>query len=247
MPRKTRVSKKTAAEESDVDGDARASTEEMAKEGASLETQVAKIKLYCQLHDLRLIKIVVDPGSPQRASTGPASRKYSTICVADGPAGWLSRNSIDSPAILGDWVWLIEHFFNDRANCRLHSVADSIDTRTAAGRMVLNLLVTIAQWERETIGERTSDTLQGKIARGERCGKIRYGYALDESGPRNPKTGRPVKLVPIPHEQEVIKRMKEWAGPRDTPIPSSSPCSNSSASKPSPGAACGCRPPSIAS
>lgn len=34
-------------------------------------------------------------------------------------------------------------------------VADNIDTRTAAGRLVLNVLGSVAQWERETIGERT--------------------------------------------------------------------------------------------
>ena len=57
-------------------------------------------------------------------------------------------------------------------------MADSIDTRTAAGRLVLNVLMSVAQWERETIGERTRDALQHKIRNGERCGKVRFGYRL---------------------------------------------------------------------
>jgi DNA invertase Pin-like site-specific DNA recombinase len=38
-------------------------------------------------------------------------------------------------------------------------VSDSIDTRTAAGRLVLNVLTSVAQWEREATGERTRDAL----------------------------------------------------------------------------------------
>ena len=81
-------------------------------------------------------------------------------------------------------------------------MADSIDTRTAAGRLVLNVLMSVAQWERETIGERTKDALQHKIRKGERCGKVRFGYALADDG----KT-----LLPVPAEQEaiaLIRRLK---------------------------------------
>ena len=35
------------------------------------------------------------------------------------------------------------------------SVSEQIDGRSAGGRMVLNLLATVSQWEREVIGERT--------------------------------------------------------------------------------------------
>jgi DNA invertase Pin-like site-specific DNA recombinase len=67
--------------------------------------------------------------------------------------------------------------------------------------MFLNLIMTIAQWEREIIAERTSEALQGKIRRGERCGKVRFGYDLADDG----RT-----LVPNELEQKAIDRMKEW-------------------------------------
>jgi DNA invertase Pin-like site-specific DNA recombinase len=35
-------------------------------------------------------------------------------------------------------------------------VSEQVDTRTAAGRLVLNVLGAVSQWEREAIGERTS-------------------------------------------------------------------------------------------
>jgi len=80
----------------------------------------------------------------------------------------------------------------------LFSVSDSIDTRTAAGRLVLNVLLSVAQWEREAIGERTKDALQHKIRCGERCGKVRFGYDLADDG----KT-----LVPNVDEQDAIDLM----------------------------------------
>ena len=42
------------------------------------------------------------------------------------------------------------------------SATESIDTTTATGRMILNMMGTTAQWERETISERIKDVF-GKL------------------------------------------------------------------------------------
>ena len=81
----------------------------------------------------------------------------------------------------------------------LFSVNDLIETRTPAGRMVLNVIMTVAQWEREETANRTANALQGKIARGERCGRVRFGYVLAGDG-------KP--LIPDPIEQRAIEFMK---------------------------------------
>jgi site-specific DNA recombinase len=60
------------------------------------------------------------------------------------------------------------------------------------------VLLSVAQWERETNCERTREALQHKISRGERCGKIRYGYNLADDG----KT-----LVANSDEQSAITTM----------------------------------------
>ncbi len=64
----------------------------------------------------------------------------------------------------------------------------------------MNVLMSVAQWERETIGERTRDALQHKIRKGERCGRVRFGFNLGADG----KT-----LVPNPAEQEAIGIMRQ--------------------------------------
>lgn len=47
----------------------------------------------------------------------------------------------------------------------------------------------------------TSDALQAKIRRGERRGRLRFGYDLANDG----KT-----LIPNPREQQAIARMRQW-------------------------------------
>ena len=42
----------------------------------------------------------------------------------------------------------------DRSGVALVSVTESLDTSSAAGRLVLNIMVSVGQWEREVIGER---------------------------------------------------------------------------------------------
>jgi hypothetical protein len=59
----------------------------------------------------------------------------------------------------------------------------------------------IAQLEREQIAERTSNALQYKIRKGERMGRVRYGYDVAPDG----KT-----LVPNQREQEAIELMIQW-------------------------------------
>ena len=74
-----------------------------------------------------------------------------------------------------------EYFSSDRIT--LLSVADAIDTRTAAGRLVLNVLGSVAQWERETIGERTAEALAHKREQGPRTSlHAPYGFRIAADG-----------------------------------------------------------------
>jgi len=46
-----------------------------------------------------------------------------------------------------------------RGKAALLSVSEQIDTRSAAGRLVLNVLASVSQWEREAIGSRYASPL----------------------------------------------------------------------------------------
>jgi site-specific DNA recombinase len=60
----------------------------------------------------------------------------------------------------------------------LISVAEALDTGSAAARRVITIMGAVSQWEREAIGERTGDALRHKRGNGERVGNIEFGYRL---------------------------------------------------------------------
>jgi site-specific DNA recombinase len=182
-----------------VVGYIRVSTEEQATNGQSLDAQRAKLEAYAALYDLQLVAIIVD-GVSAKTLNRPGLQEALTMLRSGAADGLLIAKLDRLTRNVGDWQKLIDGYFGDKAGKQLFSVADSIDTRTAAGRLVLNVLLSVAQWERETIAERTADALQHKIRKGERCGKVRFGFDLADDG----KT-----LVAIPAEQEAIALMRE--------------------------------------
>lgn len=183
-----------------VVGYVRVSTEEQAVSGQSLEAQRAKLEAYARLYDLELTEIVEDPGESAKSLQRPGLQRCLESLRRGDAQGLLIAKLDRLTRSVADWQTLIDGFFGERAGKQLFSVADSIDTRTAAGRLVLNVLLSVAQWERETIGERTKDALQSKIRKGERCGKVRFGFRLDVDG----RT-----LVPHAGEQEALQRVAE--------------------------------------
>lgn len=189
-------------------GYVRVSTDEQSEHGVSLAAQEAKLRAYCDLYNITLVRVVVDAGESgkslnrpglQDALRGLDRREADGIIIAK--LDRLSRN-------VSDWNTLVSRYFGEKPGKQLWSVADSIDTRTAAGRMVLNILMTVAQWERETIAERTTDALQYKRRRSEKTGgAVPFGFQRgpDKPGPK----GLPIKtLVPCPAEQDVIANIR---------------------------------------
>ena len=179
-------------------GYVRVSTDKQADSGVSLDAQRAKIEAYAIALDLELVAIIEDPGASAKSLDRPGLRSALGMLTA-GRADALLVTKLDrltrSVRDLGD---LVERFFATKYS--LVSMSDAIDTRTAAGRLVLNVLTSVAQWEREATGERTRDALRHKASKGEFCGgQAPYGYAVDAHG----------KLVPNDAEQDVLRIVRE--------------------------------------
>lgn len=165
-----------------VVGYCRVSTDLQAAEGVSLAAQRDKIEQYCTLHDLELKAIATDFGESGKTLDRPGLR--GVLVWLDGleAAGLVVYKLDRLTRNLSDWTSLIERYFGPRRPYALMSVCESIDTRTAAGRMVLNIMMTVAQWEREAIVERTVAAVEHKRSRGERIGQVPYGKRLGADG-----------------------------------------------------------------
>ena len=179
---------------------ARVSTTEQADTGISLEAQIAKMRGYASLYDLTILEVITDAGESAKSLNRPGLQ-HALNLLRTGKADGLLIVKLDRlTRSIADWQDLIDTYFGERGGKQLLSVNDSIDTRTAAGRLVLNVLITVAQWERETIGERTRDALQHKIRNGQRVGKVRFGFDLAADG---------VTLTENPAEQQTIALMRD--------------------------------------
>ena len=161
-------------------GYTRVSTQEQADSGLSMEGQRERIAAYCTARGWTLMEIVTDAGVSGGTLERPGltavlekvrRREVDVVCVLK--LDRLTRNVRD----LGD---LLERF--DRADVAFSSVTDNFDTTTANGKLVLNILGSVAQWERDIIAERTSDAMQVARAQGRRVGSVPYGFTLGEDG-----------------------------------------------------------------
>lgn len=176
----------------------RVSTSKQADEGISLEAQQAKAAAYSALYDLELVAVIVDAGESAKTLDRPGLARALAM-LAKGEADALLVAKLDRlTRSVVDLGALIDRYFAP-GKAALLSVSENIDTRSAAGRLVLNILASVSQWEREAIGERTRDAMRHKQAQGEYIGgRAPYGFTLEAGA-----------LVPDDFEQKVITQARE--------------------------------------
>lgn len=192
-----------------VVGYTRVSTREQARDGLSLFVQREKLELYCKLHGHELVDVIEDPGESAKSLDRPGLDRVQAMLRGRQVDGLLIAKLDRLTRRLRDWSDLVDEHFSEKKGARLMSIQDHINTDTASGRMMLNLLMTVAQWEIEVISERTTEELTYKRQNNERCGSVRYGFDLDVNGPRHPESGLPTRLVRNECEQDVIATMIE--------------------------------------
>jgi len=179
----------------------RVSTDEQARSGLGLEAQREKIEAYARLYDVELVAVLVDEGKSAK-DTKREGLQMALAMLKRGEAGGLLVAKLDrltrSVRDLGD---LLDEYFSEGAAALL-SVAEQVDTRTAGGRLVLNVLGAVSQWERETIAERTRDALAMIQKSGRVLGSDGLGFKLVDG-----------KRVPVKSEEATVARIKEL---RDT-------------------------------
>jgi site-specific DNA recombinase len=177
-----------------VIGYIRVSTDGQEASGLGLEAQREKITGYCSLYDLEIVELVQDTASGKSMKGRDGLQKALAMLRMGKVEGLVVAKLDRLTRSVRDLGYLLERHFTGGNS--LLVVAEQVDTRTASGRLVLNLLVSVAQWERETIGERTSAALVAKRRRGEKTGgDLPFGY---ESGPGG-------RLIENPREQAVIR------------------------------------------
>lgn len=152
----------------------RVSTETQAREGFSLEAQREKLQAYCQAREWEIADQYVDDGYSGRDKKRPAYRRmleererWDTILVMKmDRIHRNSRNFMEMMDQLRTW------------GKEFNSMQESLDTGTAMGRFVMDIIQRIAQLESEQIAERVYMGMRqkAKAREGSLGAPTPYGY-----------------------------------------------------------------------
>lgn len=152
----------------------RVSTEDQAKEGFSLDAQLDRLRSYCKSRDWTIAGEYIDDGYSGRYINRPAYKKmiqemdkWDMLLVIKMDR--IHRNSKNFMLMMEDL---------NKNNKSFTSMTESLDTSTAMGRFVMDIIQRIAQLESEQIGERVYFGMKqkAKINAGNLGFNIPYGY-----------------------------------------------------------------------
>ena len=161
-------------------GYVRVSTDRQAEQGVSLEAQEAKIRAISTVQSAELLDVIVDGGDSAKSPNRPGLQRLLDLINA-GKVDTVIVAKLDRlTRSVKDLCGLMELF--EKCKVALVSVTESLDTGSAAGRLMTTIMGAVSQWERKAIGERTHDALRHRRGKGERGGNIEFGYRLSADG-----------------------------------------------------------------
>ena len=173
----------------------RVSTEQQANEGVSLDAQRAKIEAWCTHNGYELAQVYVDAGISGKSMDKRPGLQDALKSLKKGMAlvsyslSRLARSTKDAISI-GETV--------AKRKADMVSLSEQIDTTTAAGRMMFQMLAVLAEFERNLTAERTTSALQHKKATGQKYTNITpYGFEAIEG-----------RLVQVLAETEVVAEIQ---------------------------------------
>jgi len=172
----------------------RVSTEDQAKEGYSLDAQRERLLAYCEAQGWELAEFYEENGHSGRNTRRPAYQR-----MMDERARWdvilvmkmdrIHRNS-------KNFMIMMENL--EKWGKKFTSMNESLDTSTAVGRFVVDIIQRIAQLESEQIGERTYMGMAHKAeyAPGLLGFNPPFGYCIKDND-----------LALVPEEAETVRQI----------------------------------------
>ena len=133
-------------------GYVRVSTDRQAEQGVSLEAQEAKIRAMATVQSAALLEVIVDGGESAKSLNRPGLRRLLALINAGKVQTVIVAKLDRLTRSVKDLCGLLELF--EKRKVALISIAESLDTGSAAGRLVITIVGAVSQWEREAIGER---------------------------------------------------------------------------------------------
>jgi site-specific DNA recombinase len=150
----------------------RVSTQEQATEGTSLDFQQSQMELFCQIQGFQITQIYSDPGYTGKDDQRPGLKRMRS----DAAFGLFNRVLVYKLDRLSRKLRLLLELQDEFKEHEVYlcSAKENIDTSTAIGKTVFQVLGLVAEWERDAIIERTKS---GRLQRYKE-GKWSAGYPV---------------------------------------------------------------------
>ncbi len=156
----------------------RVSTDEQAREGVSLDEQQTRLHAYCRAmgwHEGQ-VRLYMDNGYSGKSFDRPALRQL-LDAVALGMVARVLVTKLDRMSRkLLDLLQMMESFRTHGVS--FVSLSESFDSETPSGRLTLQVLGAVAEFERERIRERVSENMAHAALQGRWMGQSPYGYQM---------------------------------------------------------------------
>jgi len=159
----------------------RVSSEEQ-RDRETIEIQDEFLDQYRNLYELEVAEIYKDDGI---SGTIPLhERPEGRRLLEDAKAGKFDTVLVYRLDRIGRSLLVVmdAHDRLQEAGVALRSATEPIDTSTPAGRLIFQMLASFAEFEKETISERTSAGKHRAYRNGAQPGLIPYGYDIAEDG-----------------------------------------------------------------
>ena len=191
----------------------RVSISEQAISELSLEAQRREVIIQAKLSDVTIVQVLTDKDESASTLNRPVMSELLTH-IDSGRIDAVIISKLDRlTRRIKDFKSLLQRMKKAKRagggkGVDLISSAESLDTGSDTGQIVINIMDSVSQWDREVIGERTSAILQDLKAQGKSTGNPNYGFEAGEDG----------KLIENEQEQAVLQRVaglraqgKSWA------------------------------------
>jgi len=158
----------------------RVSTQEQADTNTSLDFQDGQLTNYCHLQGWEIFQNYVDPGFTGKDGNRPALKRM----LVDAKSGFFNRVLVIKLDRLSRNLRLLLEIEETlkQSGISVSSIKESIDTSTALGRTVFQVLGLVSEWDRDNIIERCKN---GRIQRykegGCGPGTPPYGYKFNKT------------------------------------------------------------------
>jgi site-specific DNA recombinase len=174
----------------------RVSSEEQ-RDRETIEIQREFLQEYCRLYGLEVAQVYADDGvwGTVPLHERPEGRRL----LEDAKEGKFSTLLVYRLDRLGRSLLVIVDAHDRLRACgvALKSATEPIDTSTPSGRLIFQMLASFAEYERETIRERTRAGLHRAYRGGRHFGAVPYGYRTDAQG----------RLQMVPEEAKIVREI----------------------------------------